>query len=113
MALGYGLTSSFGNVPENEWFEESVTDRVIFSSRWRAGGGGAASRMWVYAIDEFSELEVDAPDPENQRTLDAFFCLGWLATRDNFGWQNTFNWSTDPDVDTEPEAIPGAGDVVR
>ncbi len=52
------------------------------------GGAGAAARIWVYAIDAMPPLEVDAPDPERQRTLDAFFCLAFLAQRDNFGWQS-------------------------
>ena len=52
------------------------------------GGAGAASRIWVYAIDEMPPLGIDAPDPANQRTLDAFFCLSFLASRDNFGWKS-------------------------
>ena len=68
--------------PQDDW-------SPLITLNWtRKGGAGVASRMWVYAIDEFSEVKVDAPDPENERVMDAFFCLGFLATRDNFGWQS-------------------------
>ena len=69
------------------WPQDDWTPLIVLNYG-RAGGGGAAARVWVYRIDAFEPLEVDAPDPANQRTLDAFFCLAFLAKRDNFGWKS-------------------------
>jgi len=69
------------------WPQDDWTPLIVLNYG-RAGGGGAASRVWVYRIDAFEPLQVDAPDPANQRTLDAFFCLAFLAKRDNFGWRS-------------------------
>lgn len=68
--------------PQDDW------SPIIVENFTRYGGGGAASRIWVYAIEEMTPLAVDAPDPADSRTLDAFFCLGFLMTRDNFGWSS-------------------------
>jgi len=60
---------------------------MIFTNFKRAGGGAAASRMWVYAVTE--------PMPPlgqlagSQRKLDLFVCLSFLAKRDNFGHNST------------------------
>jgi hypothetical protein len=69
------------------WLQDDWSPLLVLN--WsRANQAAAASRMWVYAIDEFAPLEVEAPEAENQRVLDAFFPLFFLATRDNFGWQS-------------------------
>ena len=68
--------------PQDDW------SPLIVLNFGRDHGAGAASRVWVYAIDEMPPLEVVAPDPANQRKLDAFFPLAFLAERDNFGWKS-------------------------
>lgn len=70
------------NWPQDDWTP------LIVMNYGRSGGAGAASRIWVYAIEGFEPLQVEAPDPANQRVVDAFFCLAFLAARDNFGWQS-------------------------
>ncbi|MFW6155378.1 MAG: sugar-binding protein [Planctomycetota bacterium] len=56
---------------------------MIVANYGRTRGAAAASRMWVYAIDEplppLPHLE------HSHRKLDLFVCLGFLATRDYFG----------------------------
>ncbi len=69
------------------WVQDDFSP-IIAVNFARTGGSAAASRMWVYAVDKLPELKVDAPDPKNQRTLDMFFPLTFLATRDNFGWKS-------------------------
>ena len=69
------------------WAQDDWSPLVVLNYG-RTAGGGAASRIWVYAIDQFEPLKVDAPDPGNQRTLDMFLCLAFLAKRDNFGWKS-------------------------
>ncbi|MEI6082693.1 MAG: sugar-binding protein [Verrucomicrobiota bacterium] len=69
--------------PQDEWSPIGVM------SYGRTGSAAAASRIWVYAIDEMPPLEVAAPDPNNPRVLDAFFALFNLASRgDYFGWKS-------------------------
>ena len=68
--------------PQDDW------SPLIVMNFGRAGGAGAASRIWVYSIDGMPPLAVEPADPQQQRTLDAFFCLGFLAKRDNFGWKS-------------------------
>jgi len=56
---------------------------MIVANYGRTRGAGAASRMWVYAIDEpLPPLPQLADSP---RKLDLFIPLGFLATRDYFG----------------------------
>lgn len=68
--------------PQDDW------SPILVLNWTRANQSAAASRMWVYAIDEFSEPAANPPEPANQRVLDAFFPLSFLATRDNFGWKS-------------------------
>ena len=69
------------------WAQDDWTPLIVMNYA-RAAGAGAASRIWVYAVEAFEPLQVEAPDAGNQRTIDAFFCLAFLAQRDNFGWQS-------------------------
>ena len=66
---------------EDEW------PAIIVANFGRNGGAGAASRIWVHAIEEpLPVLKVDAPDPEKQRRLGHYNSLGkYLATRLYFG----------------------------
>ncbi len=68
--------------PQDDW------SPLLVMNFGNVGGAGAASRIWVYAIDEFEPLDVDAPADGPQRQLDMFFPLAFLAKRDNFGWQS-------------------------
>ena len=68
--------------PQDDW------SPIIVLNFGRCGGAGAASRIWVYAIDEMPPLDVTAPDAANPRKLDAFFPLAFLAERDTFGWKS-------------------------
>jgi len=70
------------NWPQDDW------SPLIAMSYQRTGGGAAASRIWVYAVDEIEPLAIEAPEPENERQLDMFIALAFLATRDNFGWNS-------------------------
>lgn len=70
------------NWPQDNW---SPLLAVNFG---RQGSQAAASRVWVYAVDQITPIAVNAPDPANERVLDTFFCLGFLAKRDNFGWKS-------------------------
>ena len=70
------------NWPQDNWSPLLI---VNFS---KYGGGGVASRIWVFAVDEINPPEISAPDPDNQRKLEMFFPLAFLAKRDNFGWQS-------------------------
>ena len=70
------------NWPQDNW------SPLIAMSYQRQGGGAAVSRVWVYAVDAFEPLAIDVPDEENDRILDMFFPLEFLATRDNFGWNS-------------------------
>jgi len=68
--------------PQDNW-------SPLITLNWsRTDQSGAASRMWVYAVDAFSELDVLPPDPGRSRVLDAFFPLSFLSTRDYFGWKS-------------------------
>jgi len=68
--------------PQDQWSPMTVM------SFHNTGASAAASRIWVYAVDEMPPLEVTTPDPTHQRVLDAFFPLKFLATRDQFGWSS-------------------------
>lgn len=70
------------NWPQDNWSPLLI---VNFS---KVGGGGVASKIWVFAVDEIIPLEINAPDPNNQRKLEMFVPLAFLAKRDNFGWQS-------------------------
>jgi len=48
----------------------------------------AASRIWVYAVEGMQPPAIAAPASEQQRFVDLFFPLAFLATRDNFGWKS-------------------------
>jgi len=54
----------------------------------RKGGNGAASRIWVYAIDEMPPLEIAAPKADEQRNMEIFFPLSFCPRRDYFGWSS-------------------------
>ncbi|MGO8705713.1 MAG: hypothetical protein ACLQVA_18065 [Candidatus Brocadiia bacterium] len=83
----YPLTNKMQYFTLVSWPQDNWSPLIVFNFG-RAGGAGAASRIWVYAIDELPPLEVNAPDPANERVLGAFFPLLFLAQRDNFGWQS-------------------------
>jgi len=70
------------NWPQDDW------SPLIAMSYQRTGGGAAASKIWVYAVDEIEPLAIETPEPENERQLDMFIALAFLATRDNFGWES-------------------------
>lgn len=67
--------------PQDDW------SPLLTLNFGRVGGGGAAARFWVYAIERFHPAEVPAP-ADGGRTLDIFFPLAFLAERDNFGWKS-------------------------
>ncbi|MGD0999880.1 MAG: sugar-binding protein [Candidatus Brocadiia bacterium] len=83
----YPLTNKMQYFTLVSWPQDNWSPLIVFNFG-RTGGAGAASRIWAYAIDELPPLEVNAPDPANERVLGAFFPLLFLAQRDNFGWQS-------------------------
>jgi hypothetical protein len=83
----YPLTKKMQYFTLVSWPQDDWSPLIVFNFG-RAGGAGAASRIWVYAIDELPPLKVNAPDPAKERVLGAFFPLLFLAQRDNFGWQS-------------------------
>jgi hypothetical protein len=83
----YPLTNKMQYFTLVSWPQDDWSPLIVFNFG-RAGGAGAASRIWVYAIDELPPLKVNAPDPAKERVLGAFFPLLFLAQRDNFGWQS-------------------------
>ncbi|NLF29831.1 MAG: hypothetical protein GX591_02950, partial [Planctomycetes bacterium] len=55
----------------------------------RYGHRAAASRIWVYAIEGgLPALQVDAPDPDNQRKLAHFNSFAFLPTSFHFGYRS-------------------------
>jgi len=70
------------NWPQDNW------SPLLVVNYDRYGGGGVASRIWVYAIEKINPLKINYPDDKNKRILDAFFCLGFLPKRDLFGWKS-------------------------
>jgi len=81
------LTNKMQYATVYAWPQDAWSPIIVLN--WtRFGGGGAASRIWVYEVQDMPPLKIDEPDPANPRTMDAFFCLGFLMTRDNFGWQS-------------------------
>jgi len=69
------------------WPQDDWSPLMVFNFA-RYGSSGAASRIWVYAIDAMAPLVVDEPDAAHPRVLDAFFCCSFLAKRDNFGYRS-------------------------
>jgi len=67
--------------PQDDW------SPLLTMNFGRSGGGGAAARFWVYAIERFPPAAIESP-PGGGRELDMFFPLAFLAVRDNFGWQS-------------------------
>ncbi|MFW6154349.1 MAG: hypothetical protein ACOC95_03940 [Planctomycetota bacterium] len=67
--------------PQDQW------PAIIVGNFHRYGHPAAASRIWVYAIEGgLPTLDVDAPDPDNQRQLGHFNSLGtYLPARLYFG----------------------------
>jgi hypothetical protein len=59
---------------------------VIVANFHRYGHPAAASRIWVYAIEEpLPKLQVAAPEPDNQRRLGHYNSLYFLPTDLHFG----------------------------
>ena len=83
----YPLTNKMQYFTLVSWPQDNWSPLIVLQLR-PYGGAGAASRIWAFAIDELPPLEVNAPDPANERVLGAFFPLLFLAQRDNFGWQS-------------------------
>ncbi|MFW6154734.1 MAG: sugar-binding protein [Planctomycetota bacterium] len=55
----------------------------------RYGHRAAASRIWVYAIEgELPDLDVEAPDPADQRKLGHFNSFAFLPTAFHFGYRS-------------------------
>ncbi len=66
--------------PQDEW------PALLVGNFHRYGHPAAASRIWVYAIEEpLPPLDVEAPDPENQRTLGHYNSTWFLPVRFHFG----------------------------
>jgi len=69
--------------PQDRW------PAVLVGNFHRYGHPAAASRIWVYAIEGgLPKLEVDAPDPDNQRKLAHFNSFAFLPTAFHFGYRS-------------------------
>ncbi len=67
--------------PQDDW------SPLLTLNFGRTGGGGAAARFWVYAIERFHSAALETTEGAG-RQLDMFFPLAFLAVRDNFGWRS-------------------------
>jgi hypothetical protein len=67
------------------WAQDAWPAALV--ANWnRYGSSGAASRIWVYAIDApLPKLDVKEPDPNNPRRLGHYNSLQFLPTRFHFG----------------------------
>lgn len=69
--------------PQDEW------PAVIVANWSRTGPGGAAARVWVYAIDApLPKLDVKEPDPANPRRLGHYNSIHFLPTDLHFGYRS-------------------------
>jgi len=66
--------------PQDEW------SPITAMSLYRSGVGAAASRIWIYAVQEMPPLLT--PEEMNGRTLDLFLPLPFQIDRDYFGWNS-------------------------
>ena len=69
------------------WPQDHVSPLIVGNNN-RVGAAAAASRIWVYRVDEMPPVTVPAPDAASRRELDIFFPLLFLAQRDKFGWKS-------------------------
>ena len=69
------------------WWPQDDWPAVLVANFGRAGGGGATSRIWVFAIEApLPKLQVTEPDPANPRRLGHYNSMGYyLAQRLYFG----------------------------
>ena len=72
------------------WWPQDEWPCALVASWHRTGVAAAASRIWAYAIEGgLPKLEVNAPDPANQRVLGHYNSIHFLATQLYFGYSKS------------------------